>query len=78
MMTAAAADGDDDDEPADRVAAPRRLRSSACPFYSELKASSPYHHRIMQGTQWYERDQLIEMVQKSLVENLSFPNQRYK
>lgn len=76
--TTADGGGGDDDEPADRVAAPRRLRSSVCPFYSELKASSPYHHRIMQGAQRYKRDQLIEMVQKSLAENLSFQNQRYK
>jgi len=46
--------------------------------YGEIKGSPlPNHHRVKSGAQRYRRDQLIEMVQKSLAENLSFQNQRY-
>lgn len=46
--------------------------------YGEINGSpSPNHHRVKSGAQRYRRDQLIEMVQKSLAENLSFQNQRY-
>lgn len=35
---------------------------------------SPEHYKLEAGPQVYRRDQLVEMVQKSLAENLSFQN----
>lgn len=43
------------------------------PIYSDH--GLPYY-RIKPGAEWYRHDQLIEMVQKSLAENLSFQNPR--
>jgi len=37
----------------------------------------PHHRSAKMGAQRYRREQLIEMVQRSLAENLSFQNQRY-
>lgn len=45
-----------------------------CPVYG-VKGSP--HHKVKPGAQRYRRDQLVEMVQRSLAENLSFQNQRY-
>lgn len=41
--------------------------------YDGIKGSWPHH----KSAKRYRREQLIEMVQRSLAENLSFQNQRY-
>lgn len=48
------------------------MPADGCPIYGKV----PSYHRVKPGEQRYRRDQLIEMVQKSLAENLSFQNQR--
>lgn len=52
--------------------------------YAEYLAGYPIYndhglpyYRIKPGAEWYRHDQLIEMVQKSLAENLSFQNSGY-
>lgn len=37
----------------------------------------PMHYKLKSGAELYRRDQLVEMVEKSLAENLSFQNLRY-
>jgi len=47
-------------------------------IYDGVKESwLPNHRSAKLGAQRYRREQLIEMVQRSLAENLSFQNQRY-
>jgi hypothetical protein len=46
------------------------------PEYQEYGAKGSPHQRIKSGAQRYRRDQLVEMVQRSLAENLSFQNLR--
>lgn len=47
-------------------------------IYDGVKGSWLAHHRSAKlGAQRYRREQLIEMVQRSLAENLSFQNQRF-
>ncbi|XP_050432149.1 protein naked cuticle homolog 1-like [Adelges cooleyi] len=41
-----------------------------------VQGGSSASHRVKQGAQRYRRDQLVEMVSRSLAENLSFQNQR--
>lgn len=54
------------------------LKQSEYPsIYDGVKGSWLPHHRSSKlGAQRYRREQLIEMVQRSLAENLSFQNQR--
>ncbi|VVC39476.1 Hypothetical protein CINCED_3A009429 [Cinara cedri] len=46
--------------------------AARCPIYGVVKGGSSSHHIRTK----YRREQLIEMVQRSLAENLSFQNQR--
>ncbi|XP_050539345.1 protein naked cuticle homolog 2-like [Daktulosphaira vitifoliae] len=46
----------------------------SCPVYA--KPITKEHYKMKQGAQRYRRDQLVEMVSRSLAENLSFQNQR--
>jgi len=60
----------------DGIATAAALKHVVRPFYGEVKGStSP--NRVKPDAHRYRRDQLVEMVQKSLAENLSFQNQRY-
>lgn len=59
--------------------AEHRQRRSSSPVYGDAEPLSPHrHHRVKSGAQVYRRDQLVEMVEKSLAENLSFQNTRYE
>lgn len=48
------------------------IQSEGCPIYDRGS-----HYKVKSGAQRYRRDQLVEMVQRSLAENLSFQNQRW-